>query len=67
MTIKELLRAHRLASARARRAETPKARETEFDLISVIAKKVRRLRKEGTAREGEHPAKKADTEALERI
>ncbi|MEE4201862.1 hypothetical protein [Erythrobacter sp.] len=45
MKIKELLRAHRLSSARAHEADTVKARETEFDMITVIAKKLRALRK----------------------
>lgn len=45
MKIKELLRAHELASVKAHNADTVKRRETEFDLISVIAKKLRSLRK----------------------
>jgi hypothetical protein len=66
MTIKELLRAHRLASVSARKANTVKARETEFDLITVIARKLRQLRKQGPARDGDHPAVKADSKPSER-
>ena len=47
MTIKELLRAHTLASGRARKADSLEKRETEFDLITVIAKKLRKARKHG--------------------
>lgn len=50
MTIKELLRASTLASDSARTAKTVKARETDFDLISVIARRLRRLRKQGETR-----------------
>jgi hypothetical protein len=64
MTIKELLRAHRLASDSARTAKTVKARETDFDLITVIARQLRRLRKNGetpgmagTARKGKAATK----------
>lgn len=66
MTIKELLRAHKLATVSARKADTVKARETEFDLITVIARKLRQLRKQGPAQDGEHTAVKADSEASER-
>lgn len=50
MTIKELLRAHTLVSTSASKAKTVAARETEFDLITVIARKIRQLRKQGAAR-----------------
>ncbi|MBD2840888.1 hypothetical protein [Erythrobacter rubeus] len=62
MTIKELLRARRLASVRARKADTPKRREIEFDLISAIAKKLRRIRKRDDASGAGEPATKAEAE-----
>ena len=62
MTIKELLRAHRLSSVRARKADTPKARETEFDLISAIARKLRRIRKRGEPSDAEKPVLKGETQ-----
>ena len=66
MTIKELLRAHRLASVDARNADTVKERETEFDLISAIAKKVRKLRKQRDPADALQPVVKDDTGPLER-
>ena len=62
MTIKELLRAHRLSSVRARKADTSKARETEFDLISAIAKKLRRIRKRGEPSDAGKPGVKGETQ-----
>lgn len=66
MTIKELLRAHRLASVDVRNADTVKERETEFDLISAIAKKVRKLRKQRDPADAAQPVVKDDTGPLER-
>lgn len=45
MKIKELLRASEISSDRAQNADTVAKRETEFDLISAIARKLRTLRK----------------------
>ncbi len=50
MTIKELLRASELSSDRAQNADTVAKRESEFDLISAIARKLRRLRKRKEAK-----------------
>lgn len=61
MKIKELLRAHSLSSERAQEADTVKARETEFDLISVIARKLRRLRKQGETPDAGNPVAKGET------
>lgn len=62
MKVKELLRAHTLSSERAQEADTVKARETEFDLISVIAKKLRALRKRGETPDVGNPERTAEAE-----
>lgn len=60
MNVRELLTAHRISTAKARGAETIKARETEFELIGVIARKLRSIRKKSDlddatkAVEGDH-------------
>ncbi|MEE4155520.1 MAG: hypothetical protein V2I27_15280 [Erythrobacter sp.] len=45
MKIKELLQAHSLPSVERRKQDGGKTGETEFDLITVIAQQIRRLRK----------------------
>lgn len=45
MKIKDLLQAHTLPSVEGRKEDGGRARETEFDLITVIARQFRRLRK----------------------